>query len=173
MDSLKKRNIKIPHFYLIKRFMGSIAFFSIRVFFHRHWSFTGQQGMGVDHLLFHSTAFTRSRKLRHLFLTLHVRWLSRIFNCNACVYQTATWWDLLPYWITIWLTDWWCNVCLFTWWIDSKFLLQLFDRGNRWIWTRIDYHSCITSEPTNQVSLGFTILNHWAVETLIISWNSG
>ena len=151
MDSLKKRNIKIPHFYLIKRFMGSIAFFSIRVFFHRHWSFTGQQGMGVDHLLFHSTASTRSRKLRHLFLTLHVRWLSRIFNCSACIYQTATWWDLLPYWITIWLTDWWCNVCLFTWWIDSKFLLQRFDMGNRWIWTRIDYHPCITSKPTNQV----------------------
>ena len=53
----------------------------------------------------------------------------------------------LPFWVI----DWWCNVCLFTWWIDSRILLERFDIGNRWIWTRIDYHSCITSEPTNQV----------------------
>ena len=37
-------------------------------------------------------------------------------------YQTATRWDLPLYQITIWLIDWWCNVCLFTWWIGSKFL---------------------------------------------------
>ena len=92
-------------------------FFSITVFFHRHWQFTGQKrkGRGGNHLLFYSTTSTRSRILRHLFATLHVRWLSRIFNRNACVYQTATWWDLPPYRITIWLIDWWSNVCLFTW----------------------------------------------------------
>ena len=97
--------------------------FSTRVFFHRHWQFTGQQGKGGDHRLFHSSTSTRSRTFRHLFATLHVRWLSRIFNRNACVYKTATRWDLPPYRITIWLIDWWCNVCLFTWWIDSRFLL--------------------------------------------------
>ena len=97
------------------------AFFLYQVFFHRHWQFTGQQGKGGDHLLFHSTTSTCSRTLRHLFATLHVRWLSRIFNCNACIYQTATQWDLPPYSITIWLIVWWCNVCLFTWWIDSRF----------------------------------------------------
>ena len=102
-------------------------FFSIRAFFHRHSTFTGQLGKGGDHLLFHSTTSTRSRTLRHLFATLHERWLSRIFNCNACVYQTATPWDLPPYRITIWLIDWWCNVCLFTWWIDSTFLLLRFE----------------------------------------------
>ena len=85
-----------------------------------------------------------------------MRWPSRIFNRNACVYQTATQWDLPPYQITIWLIDWWCNVCLFTWWIDSMFLLQRFDIGNRWIWTRIDYHPCITSKPTNQVTQVFS-----------------
>ena len=68
--------------------------------------------MGGDNLLFHSTTSTCSRTLRHLFATLHVRWLSRIFNRNACVYQTATRWDLPPYRITIWAIDWWCNVCL-------------------------------------------------------------
>ena len=56
---------------------------------------------------------------------------TRIFNCNACVYQTATRWDLPPYRITIWAIDWWCNVCLFTWWIEIRFLLQRFDTGNQ------------------------------------------
>ena len=101
-------------------------FFSFRVFFHRHWRFTGQQGKGEDHLLFHSTTSTRSRTFRHLFATLHVRWLSRIFNRKASVYQTATRWNSLPYRITIWLIDWWCNACLFNWWNDSRFLLQRF-----------------------------------------------
>ena len=107
-----------------------VVVFSTRVFFHRHRRYTGQQGKGGDHLLFHSTTSTRSRTFRHLFATLHVRWLSHIFNRNACIYQTATRWDLPPYRITIWLIDWWCNVCLFTWWIDSRFLLQRFDMGN-------------------------------------------
>ena len=129
-----------------------VQFFSIRIFFHRHnWRFTGQQGKGGNHLLFHSTTSTGSRTLRSLFANLHVRWLSRILNRNACVYQTATRWDLPLYRLTIWLIDWWCNVCSFTWWIDSCFLLQWFDMGNRWIWTRIDYHPYITNEPTNEV----------------------
>ena len=38
-------------------------------------------------------------------------------NRSACVYQTATRWDLPPYWITIWLIDLWCEltnqVCYF------------------------------------------------------------
>ena len=117
-------------------------FFSIRVFFgslHRHWRFTGQQRRGEGHLLFHSTTSTYSQTFRHLFATLHVRWLSRIFNRNDCVYQTASQWDLQPYWVTIWLIGWWCNVCLLTWWFDSRFLLQHFDTGNRWIWIRIVY----------------------------------
>ena len=75
----------------------------------------------------------------------------KYFNRNACFYQTATRWDLPPYRITIWVIDWWCNVCLFTLWVDTRFLLQQFHIGNKWIWTRINYHPCITSEPTNQV----------------------
>ena len=80
-------------------------FFSIGVFFHGHWRLTGQQGKGGDHLLFHFTTSTRSRTFRHLFATLHVRWLSHIFNRTACIYQAATRWDLPPYRITIWLID--------------------------------------------------------------------
>ena len=41
----------------------------------------------------------------------------------------------LPFWVI----DWDCNICLFTWWIDTRFLLQRFEIGNRRIWTRIDY----------------------------------
>ena len=89
-----------------------IRFFSIRVFFHRHWWFTGQQGKGGDHLLFHSTTSTRSRTFRHLFATLHVRWQSHIFNHKACVYQTATGWDLPPDQVTIWLINDAMFVCL-------------------------------------------------------------
>ena len=126
-------------------------FFFYQGFLHRHRRFTGQQGKGGGHLLFHSTTSTRSRTLRHLFVTLHVRWLSRIFNHNACVFPTVTRWDLPPYRIPNWVVDWWCNVCLFAWWTDTRFLLQRFDIGNRWIWARIGYHHCITSEPTNQV----------------------
>ena len=135
-----------------KRFLFFVIyFFFYQDFLHWHLQFTGQQGKGGDHLLFHSTTSTRSRTFGHLFATLHVRWLSHIFNHNACVYQTATRWDLPPYRITIWVIDWWCNVCLFTSWIDTRFSLQWFDIGNQWIWTRIDYLPCITSEPTNQV----------------------
>ena len=62
-------------------------FFFYHGFLHRGWRFSGQQGKRRDHLLFHSTTPTHSRTLRHVFATLHVRWLSRIFNRNAYVYQ--------------------------------------------------------------------------------------
>ena len=89
-------------------------------FLYRHWRFTGQQGKGGDRLLFHSTTSTRSRALRHLFATLHVRWLSRIFNTRLLldeIYHLVE----LPF---EWLIDWWYNVCFFTWWIVTKFLLS-------------------------------------------------
>ena len=85
-----------------------IYFFSIRVFFHRHWRFTWQKGKGGDHLLFYSTTSARSRTFTHLFATLHVRWLSGIFNRNACIHQTATRSDLPPCWITNRLIGLWC-----------------------------------------------------------------
>ena len=81
------------------------------VFFPRHWRLTGQQGKGRGPLLFHSTTSNHSRTFRHLFSTLHVRWLSHIFNRTACIYQSATRWNLPPYWITFDV-----DFCLFTWW---------------------------------------------------------
>ena len=103
--------------------------FSIRIFFHGHWRLTGQQGKGGDHFLFHSITFTRSRTFRYLFVTLHVRWLSHIFNRTVCIYQAATRWDLPPYRITIWLIDdVTLSFCLFTWWFDSSiFVTAIWD----------------------------------------------
>ena len=127
-------------------------FYSFRVFFHRHWRSAEQQAKGEDHLLFHSTTFTRSRTFRYLFATLHVRWLSRISNHNTCIYQAATRWDLPSCRITIWFID---DVTLiFVCLLDDlilAFLLQQFKIGNQWTQTRIDYHRCITSEQTSQL----------------------
>ena len=124
-------------------FFSFLFFFSIRVFFHRHWRVTGQQGKGGNHLLFHSTTSTSSRTFRHLVATLHVRWLSNIFNRKACIYQTATRWDLPPYRIiTIWLID--DATLVFVCLRDGlilAFLLQQFETGNRWIRTSIELAS--------------------------------
>ena len=48
--------------------------------------------------------------------------------------------------------DWLCDISfsLFKCDLILAFLLQQFETGNRWIET-LDYHPCITSEPTNQV----------------------
>ena len=98
--------LKSENFFSIFCSIYRIFFF----FFLSGFSFThtdnsqdirGRQGT----ILFHSTTSTPSRTFRHLFATLHVRWLSHIFNSNACIYQTATRWDLPPYRITIWLID--------------------------------------------------------------------
>ena len=43
--------------------------------------------------------------------------------------QTASRWDLPPYWITIWLIDWWCNFCLFTWLFDSRLFVTAISHG--------------------------------------------
>ena len=123
----------------------------LRFFFHRHWRFSGQKTKGQNRDWFHSITATCWQKFRHLFATLYVRWALGSFNGTALVYQTATWWDLRTSWITIWLIDSWCNICLFTWWFDSRFLMHQFDCENPWIWTHIDYQLCITSEPTKQM----------------------
>ena len=50
--------------------------------------------------------------------------------------------------------DWLINDAIFVCLLDELILALCysdFEMGNRWIWTRIDYHPFITSEPTNQV----------------------
>ena len=108
------------------------------------------QGKGGGHVLFLSITFTCLRTFKHLFATLHVRWLQHIFNETACNYHAATQWDLPPSWNTFSLID-DAKFLFFTWWYDSRFLLEQFDLGNQWIWTCINYHPCITNKPTNQM----------------------
>ena len=107
----------------------------------RHWWLTWQQGKGGYHLLFRSTTSTRSQTFRHLFATLHVRWLSHIFYLPDFYSMRFTALSNFN------LTDWWCDVnfCLFTWWFDSRLLLEQFDTWYRWTRTLIDYHPCITA----------------------------
>ena len=88
----------------------------------------------IPHYHFHPLTIIQT------FATLHVRWLSRIFNCNACIYQTATQWVLPTYQITVWLVD---DVKLvFVYLLDDLILVfcySNFDMGNRWTQTRINY----------------------------------
>ena len=135
-------------------------------FFFNKWSIFFYQGLlsqtltvqrtagkGRDHRLFHSTTSTHSGTLRHLFATLHVRWLSRIFNRNVCACQTATRWDLSIYHFIELPFEWLIDNAMFVSLLDELilgFLLQQFGMRNRWILTRIDYHPCTTSELTNQ-----------------------
>ena len=93
-------------------------------------------GEGRDHLLFYSTTSTCSQTFRHLFATLHVKWLSNNFNRIACIFQTATWRDLPPYQTIIWLIDY--VALIFVWLLDGlilAFLLQQFETGNHWTQT--------------------------------------
>ena len=53
-----------------------------------------------------------------------------------------------------WLIDWLIDDEMFVCLLDEVILgfsYNDFDMGNRWIWTRIDYHPCITSQLTNQM----------------------
>ena len=50
--------------------------------------------------------------------------------------------------------DWLIDDAMFDCLLDElilSFCYSEFDMENWWIWTHIDYHRCITSEPTNQV----------------------
>ena len=146
----------LPSFILAGRLdtrLSSIFFY--QVFLSQTLTTHRTAGEGKGSFLFDSTISAYSRIYKHLFdliclLTLYVRWLWHIFNRTACIYQIATRWYLPPCRITIWLID---DVMLvFVCLIDDltlRFCVFQFDTGNRWTRSRIDHHSCITSEPTN------------------------
>ena len=108
-EDLSTNCLRLSLFRYINHIKKKTSFFSISVFFTGTDDLQGSRG--EDHLLFHSSTSTLSRTLTHLFATLHVRWLSRIFNGNACAYQTATLYHLieLPF---EWLIDDSMFVCL-------------------------------------------------------------
>ena len=114
------------------------------IFFLSRFSFTdtddSQDSRGREGTIFIPLYHFHPLTNRHLFATLHVRWLSHIFNRTACIYQAATPWYLPPYRITIWLND--DVILVFVCLRDDliqAFLLQ-FETGNRWTRTRINYH---------------------------------
>ena len=79
------------------RFWHFQFFFFCQGFLSRTLTTHRAIGEGRGPSLSHSITSTRSRTFRHLFSTLHVRWISYISNCTACI--------LPPYRITIWLVD--------------------------------------------------------------------
>ena len=101
--------------------------FSTRVFFHRHWRFTGQQGKGGA--IFYSTLpLPPAHEHWDIYFQLYLWDDYHVFLIAALVF-TRLLLDEIYYLIELpfdWLIDWWCNVCLFTRWIDSRSLLQRF-----------------------------------------------
>ena len=122
-----------------------LIFFSIRVFFTDTDDSQGSRGR--EGTIFYSTLpLPPAHEHRDIYLQLCMWDDYHVFLIATPVFTRLLLWDLPPYRITIWVIDWWCNVCLFTWWIDTRFLLQRFDIRNRWIWTRINYHPFIPGE---------------------------
>ena len=121
-------------------------------FFLLGFSFTAtddsQDGRGREGTIYSTLPLPSAHEHSDIyFATFHVRWLSHISNRTACIFRAATWLDLPPYRITIWLIN---DVMLFVYllsWV-KVFVTAI---GNRWTQTRIDYHPRITSKPTNEV----------------------
>ena len=133
-----------------------IEFFTCHFFFYQGFlsqtltiDRTAAEGRGASFIsLYHFHPLTN---IEIFFATLHVRWLSRIFNRNPCAFQTTI--DEIYNLIEL-PFDWLINDAIFVCLLDELILALCysdFEMGNRWIWTRIDYHPFITSEPTNQV----------------------
>ena len=142
----------LPHIYkILQSLILERLFFSIKVFFHRHWRLTGQQGR--EGTIFYSTLpLPPAHEHWDIYLQLcmwddyHVLLIATLVFTTLLldgIYHLIE----LPFERLI-------DDAMFVWLLDEfilGFLLQRFDIGNRWIWTCIDYHPCITSEPTNQV----------------------
>ena len=111
-------------------------FFSIRVFFTD--TNDSQDSRGREGTIFNSSLpLPPAHEHWDIYLQLCMWDDYHVFLIAPLVfYQTATRWDLPPYRITIWVIDWWCNVCLFTWWIDIKFFVTAI-----WHWKPVDLNS--------------------------------
>ena len=89
--------------------------FFIRVFFHRHWRITGQQGKGGDHL-YSSPLLPPANEHSDIYLQIFAWGDYHVFLCRSLI---TTRWDLPPRRITIWLRD-ESMQCLFIWWFNSR-----------------------------------------------------
>ena len=121
-------------------------YYYILVFFHRHWWFTGQYAKGGN--IFYSTLpLLPAHKHSDIYLELWM-WDDYHIFLSAMLVFTRLLFDGIYHLVELlfdWLIDDVMFVCLFTWCFDSSFLLQQFQKGNQWIWTCINYHSCITA----------------------------
>ena len=116
-------------------------------FFLSEFSFTNTDNSEDSTSTFHSSTFTHSRTLRHLqFCTwddYHIFLIAQLAFTRLLLNEIYHLIELQFDWLMMWC--WFSFGCLLIWfWV----LLQLFDMRNWWTWTRINYHSCITSEST-------------------------
>ena len=125
-----------------------IYFFSIKIFFHGHWQLTGQQGKGGP--IFYSTLpLPPAHEHSDIYLQLctwggyHIFFIAMLVLTRLLLDEIYHLIELLFDWLKMWY--WFLFTCLLNWFFV---LLQLFDMRNRWTRTHIDYHPCITSEPT-------------------------
>ena len=131
------------------------VFLEIRVFFHVHWRLTWQQGKGGDHF-YPTLPLSPAHEHSDIYLQLCIWDDYHIFLIARLVFTRLLLDEIyhLDYRVTIWLIDdvTLVFVCLRN---DSilAFFLQQLETGNRWTRTRIDYHLCITTEPTNQACI--------------------
>ena len=101
-------------------------------FFLSGFSFTdsdnSQNSRGREGTIFNSTLpLPLAHKHSDIYLQLCMWDDYHIFLIATLVFTRLLLDDILPpYRITIYLIDWWCEVCfsLFTWWFDTRFLLQ-------------------------------------------------
>ena len=135
---------------------GSLNFI-IFFFFLSGFSFTdtdnSQDSRGREGTIFYSTLpLPPAHEHWHIYLQLCMWDDYHVFLIATLVF-TRLLLDEIYHLIELpfeWLIDDAMFVCL----LDELilgFCYSDFDMGNRWIWTRIDYHPCITSEQTDQV----------------------
>ena len=87
-----------------------------------------QDSRGREGIIFYSTLpLPLAHEQSDIYLQLCMWYDYHIFLIATLVFTRLLLDDILPpYRITIYLIDWWCEVCfsLFTWWFDTRFLLQ-------------------------------------------------
>ena len=136
---------------VVSLFWISLFFISVRVFFTD--TDDSQDSKGREGTIFYSTLpLPPAHEHSDIYLQLCMWDDYHVFLIATLVF-TRLLLDEIYHLIELpfeWLIDDAMFVCL----LDELilgFCCSNFDMGSRWIWTRIDYHPCITSEPTNQV----------------------
>ena len=116
-----------------------VFLFSIRVFF-TDTDFS-QDSRGRERTIFYSTLpLPPAHEHRDIYLQLCMWDDYHVFLIATLVFTRLLLDEIYCTLSNYHLIDWWCNVCLFTWWIDSRFFVTAIWHGKPVDWTRIDYH---------------------------------